>query len=118
VRPSGDVGGRVAWLAAAYAAGLVALMVTIAVVDSPTGAGIALAWILGVLFYARYTLRCPLCGTPVLNAAVGRGLRWMIGPQRRCPRCGTGYREASTARARAPAGGRKEPGDGPKEKRT
>lgn len=105
---------RVAWLVAAYAAGLAALMIAVAVADSPVAAGIALAWIIGVLFYARNALRCPLCGASVLNASVGRGLRWLIGPQRRCPRCGTRHEEASTARATA-AGNAKPRPDGPKE---
>lgn len=95
-------------LALAYVAGLVALILAIAIADSTAGAGIALTWILAVLLYARHDLRCPLCGASVLNAPVGRGLSWLAGSNRRCARCMTSYDAAVSAgtggRTRSPGG--------------
>lgn len=78
-------------LAAAYVAGVAALVVLIAVVDSRLATGAAVGWIILVLLYARHALRCPLCGASVLNAPVGAGLSWLTGRDRRCPRCKTDY---------------------------
>jgi phage FluMu protein Com len=78
------------------------MLIAVAVVDSPLIAGLALAWILAVILYARHTLRCPLCGASVLNAGVGKGVSWLAGRDRRCPRCKAGYEEAVSARVRGP----------------
>jgi hypothetical protein len=100
----GDDTGRVVLaLVAAYIVGLAVLLLSIAMADSRVGSGIALAWIIGVLLYARHELRCPLCGASVLNATVGKGLRWLAG-DRRCPRCRANWDEAASARSSGPAG--------------
>lgn len=85
---------KVRWLAGAYAAGLISLIILITVVDSRLATGIAVFWIMLVLLYARRTLRCPLCGASVLNAPVGAGLGWVTGRDRRCARCRTEYEAA------------------------
>jgi hypothetical protein len=89
-------------LVAAYIVGLAALMLSIAVADSRIGSGIALAWIMGLLLYARHELRCPLCRASVLNASVGKGLRWLAG-DRRCPRCLASWEDVASARSSRPA---------------
>jgi hypothetical protein len=101
VRRTSDTTRRVIAFAAAYGIGLAALMVAIAAADSRIAAGIALAWILGVLLYARHELRCPLCGASVLNASVGSGLRWLAAANRRCPRCRANYDDAARAQTSA-----------------
>jgi hypothetical protein len=75
----------------------VLLLVSIAVIDSPLLAGIALAGILIAILAARQLLRCPLCGTSVLNGPVGEAVNWLTGRDRRCSRCRTNYEEALTA---------------------
>lgn len=86
-------------LVAAFVFGIMALVAAIAIADSRTGAGIALAWIIAVLLYARHALRCPLCGASVLNAPAGRGLRWIVATDRRCARCMAKHEDAVSARA-------------------
>jgi hypothetical protein len=74
----------------------VLLIVAIAVLDSPLIAGIALGGILVAVVAARQLLRCPLCGTSVLNGPVGLAMNWLTGRDRRCSRCRTDYEEALT----------------------
>lgn len=100
---SRETGRKVFALVSAYIVGLAVLVLSIAVADSRVGSGIALAWILGVLLYARQELRCPLCRASVLNANVGKGLRWLAG-DRRCPRCNASWNEAASARSARPIG--------------
>jgi hypothetical protein len=115
VSASGDTGRKVIALVAAYIAGLTALLLSIAVADSRIGSGIALAWILGVLLYARHELRCPLCGASVLNASVGKGVRWLAG-ERRCPRCRANWDEAASALSSSGPTGRDTAAGEPEEK--
>jgi hypothetical protein len=115
VSASGDTGRKVIALVAAYVAGLTALLLSIAVADSRIGSGIALAWILGVLLYARQELRCPLCGASVLNANVIRGLRWLAG-ERRCPRCRADWDEAAATLSSSRPAGRDATAGEPEEK--
>jgi hypothetical protein len=117
VRRTSDTTRRVIAFAAAYGIGLAALMVAIAAADSRIAAGIALAWILGVLLYARHELRCPLCGASVLNAGVGSGLRWLAAANRRCPRCRASYDDAAAARSPARGEERHSTARDPKETR-
>jgi hypothetical protein len=117
VRRTSDTTRKVIALAAAYGIGLAALMVAIAAADSRIAAGIALAWILGVLLYARHELRCPLCGASVLNAGVGSGLRWLAAANRRCPRCRASYDDAAAARSPARGEERHSTARDPKETR-
>lgn len=75
----------------------VLLLVSIAVIDSPLLAGIALAGILIAILAAKQVLRCPLCGTSVLNGPVGAAVSWLTGRDRRCPRCRMDYEKALRA---------------------
>lgn len=83
---------------------LVLLIVSIAVIDSPLLAGIALGGILIAILAARQVLRCPLCGTSVLNGPVGEAVNWLTGRDRRCSRCRTDYEEALSEIHRRNAG--------------
>ncbi len=89
------IGRRLRWTAVAFVLGAAAVMVGVAVLDSRVVVGVALLWILLVLFYAFRVFRCPLCGAVVLFFPVGVAWRWLSTTPRLCPRCRTDYEAAA-----------------------
>ncbi|MGD8278644.1 MAG: hypothetical protein PVH00_11485 [Gemmatimonadota bacterium] len=101
-RAYSSVGRRLRWTATAFAAGVVAVLVGVAVLDSRAVVGFALFWIFLVLFYAWRTFRCPLCGAVVLFFPLGVAWRWLRTTPRLCPRCRTDYEAAAAELGRGP----------------
>jgi len=90
-----SIGRRLRWTGAAFALGVLVVVLGVAALDSPTIVGGALLWILLVLFYAYRVFRCPLCGAIVLFFPVGVAWRWLSRTPRLCPRCRTDYEAAA-----------------------
>jgi hypothetical protein len=91
----GTLERRLRWTAAAFALGVLAVVLGIAVLESRAVVGIALVWIFAVVLYAFRAFRCPLCGATVLFFPIGVAWRWLSTTPRLCPRCRTDYETAA-----------------------
>lgn len=93
-RDRSRLGRRLLATAAAFAIGLVAIILGVAFLDSRVAVGAALVWIFAVLLFAMRAFRCPLCGAALLYFPIGVAWRWLNASPRLCPRCRTDYDKA------------------------
>jgi hypothetical protein len=86
---------RLGWTGAAFALGVAAVVIGVALLDSRPVVGIALSWVFAVLFFAFRAFRCPLCGAALLFFPIGVAWRWLRSTPKLCPRCRTDYEIAA-----------------------
>ena len=78
---------KFALLLAAFAAGLIVMLIGVSVLNSRLVVGVALLLLVVVGAFGYNWFRCPHCGNSILHYTVREVRAWLVGGPRQCPFC-------------------------------